>query len=505
MPPGRSRWLVALRTVLVLAAALAMFAIFSDIGGTTEPWTIVTVNSNAPGQAVPGGFLGLSLEYQALEAYAGDDPDAVDPLFVKLVRSLAPAQSPVIRIGGDSTDQTWWPVPGLARPPGIRYTLTPQWIGVAKALAAAADAKLVLGVNLEAGDQRLASIEAQALVGGIRPPLIAALELGNEPELYASAPWYRAADGTLVHGRPPTYQPATFDSEFARFGSALPGTLPLAGPAIGGRVWLQQVPTFIASEPRLSLVTIHRYPLERCGLPASSPLGPSIANLLARSSSQGLAAGVAGYVAAAHARGLPLRVDELNSVACGGQPGVSDTFASALWVLDTLFRLLRVGVDGVNIHTFPNADYQPFALAQTGNGWRAFAEPEYYGLLLFARATPVGSTLLRVSERAAAAVGSYATRSRDGRLRVVLINTATSGSRMVQVRAAGAAGKATLQRLRAPNLAATSRVTLAGQSLGQSSGQLIGRQRTQSVKRTSGGYAVSMPAASAALLTLPRP
>lgn len=496
--------MIGLQTIAALSATIAMLAILSDIGGTAEPWTIVTVSSSARGQAIPGGFLGLSIEYPALEAYAGDNPNAVDPLFMRIVRSLTPGQSPVIRIGGDSTDQTWWPVPALAQPPGIKYTLTPQWIGVAKALAAATGAKLVVGINLEADSLPLAGAEAQALVSGIGARSIAALEIGNEPELYASFPWYRAADGSEVPGRPPSYNPATFLSEFSQFGRAMPAAVPLAGPAIGGRVWLGQVPRFVASEPRLGLITIHRYPLQRCGLPAASPLGPSIANLLSKSSTQGLAAGISQYVAAAHAHGLPIRVDELNSVACGGQPGVSDTFASALWVLDTMFQLVHVGVDGVNIHTFPNAYYEPFALTRTGSGWRAFAEPEYYGLLLFARAAPAGSSLVPATTRNAGPISTFATRGPDGHVRVVLINTGTSGTRMIEVRASSMAGKAALQRLEAPSVRSVSGVKLAGQTLGQNSGALVGRKKTQTIKRAKGGYVVSLPAASAALLTLRR-
>ncbi len=481
-----------------------MLAIFADIGGTTEPSTVVTVDRGARGQTVPAGFLGLSLEYSALEAYAGADPDAVDPLLTRIIKSLSPGQSPVIRIGGDSTDQTWWPVPNQVQPPGVRYTLTPGWTQVAKAVAGATGAKLVLGVNLEADDQTLASTEAQALVNGIGTQSIAALELGNEPELYASFPWYRAVDGSEVPGRPPSYNVATFMSEFAQFGSVLPPVVPLAGPAIGGRVWLQQVPTFVGSEPQLGLVTIHRYPLERCGLPAASPLGPSIANLLSPSSSQGLAAGVTPYVGAAHERGVPLRVDELNSVACGGQPGVSDTFASALWVLDTMFQLLRVGVDGVNIHTWPGAAYEPFVLTKSGAGWHVYAEPEYYGLLLFARAVPAGSRLLPVSGRMSPAINVFATRGADRRTRVVLINAGISGARIVDVWARGMVGKAALQRLQAPSLQSNAGIKVAGQTVDGNSARLVGRQKSQMIKPLHGGYAVSLPAASAALLTLPK-
>ena len=42
----------------------------------------------------------------------------------------------------------------------------------------------------------------------------------------------------------------------------------------------------------------------------------------------------------AHGAGLRFRLDEVNSVTCGGTRGVSDTFATALWAPDALLSLL---------------------------------------------------------------------------------------------------------------------------------------------------------------------
>ncbi len=40
---------------------------------------------------------------------------------------------------------------------------------------------------------------------------------------------------------------------------------------------------------------------------------------------------------------MTFRVDEMNAITCAGTPGVSDTFASALWVLNALFAMDRAG------------------------------------------------------------------------------------------------------------------------------------------------------------------
>ncbi len=137
-------------------------------------------------------------------------------------------------------------------------------------------------------------------------------------------------------------------------------------------------------------MTLHRYPLQTCFVPPSSPVYPTAQHLLAPAATTGLADGIAPYVVLAHARHLPLRIDEINTDSCGAAPGVSNAFASALWALDTLFEMARVGVDGVNIHTYPGATYQPFTFTHTAHGWSASVTPEYYGLLMFAQAAPRG-------------------------------------------------------------------------------------------------------------------
>src|ERR1700742_5184931 len=97
-------------------------------------------------------------------------------------------------------------------------------------------------------------------------------------------------------------------------------------------------------------VTVHAYPLTHC----TKSKVVTIAQLLADSSSHGLAVSVAPLIADASRAHLPLRIDEMNGISCGGTRGVSDTFASALWMLDTLFEMTRAGVVGVNVHTVPN-------------------------------------------------------------------------------------------------------------------------------------------------------
>jgi hypothetical protein len=215
-------------------------------------------------------------------------------------------------------------------------------------------------------------------------------------------------------------------------------------------------------------------------------------------------------------------------VTCGGQAGVSNTFASALWTLDTQFWMARAGVDSVDVHIHPEAPAnQLFTFARRRGGWVGSVRPEYYGLLMFARAAPPGARLLSVAGRFGGALRAWATLGRDGRIRVVLINAGLTGALMVllragsgalrvgsgavragsgAVRAGSGAAPASLERLTAPSPYATGGVTLAGQSFGSRTltGELRGRLSEGTVRASgSGGYRVRLPAASAVMLTIP--
>jgi hypothetical protein len=465
----------------------------------------LTVSGRATGSPIPAGFLGLSFEYPAVEAYAGHDPNAVNPVLVQLIRNLSPNQAPNLRIGGDTTDWTWWPVAGVARPGGIRYSLGPTWARVTAALTHALGARLILGINLEANSRIIAAAEADALAAAIGRGSIQALELGNEPELYGSFSWYRLPNGQHVTGRPRGYDFLAFQGDFSRIGGALPG-LALAGPATGAPMWIPELGQFLPAQPRVKLATLHRYPLQLCFMPAASPMYPSVAHLLDPASSRGLADSVTSEVSVAHARHVALRIDEMNSVSCGGAPGLSNAFVSALWALDAVFQMARVGVDGVNIHTFPGATYQLFNFSRRHGRWRGYVAPEYYGLEMFAQAAPPGARLLRLSG-ALGNVRPWATRAPDGTIHVVLINDYTAQSRTVAVRIAGAQAPATLERLRGTGITARTGQTLGGQTFGTATttGLLTGRSTIVTVTPTQGAYVVALPRASAAMLTIAAP
>jgi hypothetical protein len=471
----------------------------------------VSVSRTQTGHPIPSDFLGLALEYRAIPELTGSTPATVDPVFVQLIRNLVPQGRPMLRIGGLSTDRTWWPVRGVKQPLGITYDLSPSWMGSAVELARSTNARLILGLGLQANQPRIDTVEADQLLKGIGRQYIAALEIGNEPELYTSIPWYRKLngkpipwyekDGTPVFARPPGYGPAAFIQDFKRALHALP-QVPVAGPATGLGSWLTDFQQLLSRRSRVRIVTWHAYGLNQCVTTPSSPQYPSIPNLVSPTASRGFVAGLEPFVSFAHRVGASFRVDEMNSVSCNGRLGVSNTLASGLWIMDSLFTLDADGVDGVNVHTYTDAANGLFDFSRSHGQWEGEVHPLYYGMLMFAQAAPPGSRLLRIQSGNQDRLRAWATLAPDHRTRVLLINDSLNSAALAKVRAAGARGTASLESLRASSAYATSGVSLGGQTFGsQTPTGALAPPRAQTVAPRSGVYNVELPPGSATLVT----
>jgi hypothetical protein len=496
---------------------LGVFALIAAFGawfGSSARATLfrMTVTNIRRSRPIPTNFLGLALEYRSIPVLAGPDRKDVNPVLVQLIRNLDPVGRPVLRIGGQSTDRTWWPVRGMSRPLGITYDLRPSWMTSAKGLAQATNARLIVSVGMEANRPRIDAVEAQQLLKGLGRRYIGAIEVGNEPELYPLIPWYRelhgtpipwySHDGTEIFSRRAQYDPQAFAGEFARTLAVMP-QVPIAGPDTGVLPWLDEFRQFVSPSSRVRIMTWHAYGLNQCVTDTSSIQYPSVPNLLAPGASRDFVDGISPYVSLAHGVGAALRVDEMNSVTCNGRVGVSNTFASALWAMDALFTVAGLNVDGVNIHTFQDAANGLVDFSRSHGNWVGNVHPVYYGALMFAQAAPPGSTLLRIASGAQDRIRAWATSAPDHRIRALVINDSLTSSALALVRVPAASGPGLIERLRAPSAYATGGVTLGGQRFGANTRTgLLAPPRPQALVPRSGVYRVTLPASSAALVTL---
>ena len=462
--------------------------------------TSVRIASAADGTTVPASFLGVSFESWGLPLF--ERHGALLARTLSLLR--APGGAPlIVRVGGNSTDRTFWDPTGRRLAPWA-FGLTPRYFRQIAELVRRTGARILFDLNL-ATATATASVQVAAAAEGLLPHgSIMGFEVGNEPDHYDHAGWLaklsRHAHGFYVVRRPmsPARYVADFDA-YARMLAPIAPRTPLVGPAVGYPLldasWISKL--LDGRHPRLALVSAHLYPYTACAQPGS-PNYPTVDRLLSEHASAGLARLIAPGAELADHAGLALRVTELNSVSCGGRPGVSDSFASALWAPDALFELLRAGVDGVNIHVRAEAVNGAFALSSHG----LLARPLLYGLSLFTRTLGPGARLVQTQQQASSSgrLKVWAVRLASGKLHVLLIDKGRR-STTVRLRLATSA-TATLQRLLAAGPGSRSGVTLDGQRLG-SDGRWHGRSSPEAIRPAAHGYTVTLAPYSAALLSVP--
>ena len=216
------------------AAAHAAFTVANTVVRSTAARssralpTAVLVTSVDPGPPIRAGFVGITTEYWDMFKEAGTNPSQPDIPFEQVLKNLAPDGGFDLRIGGDTSDWTWWPVPGMAHPPWARWTLTPAWMAVTQKLLEDLHAHLIVGINMEADNPVVAATEVQAIESGIGPTVPTTFELGNEPELYPKWPFYITKTKQTVFGRPANYSFPQITSEWDTLAAHL-GHIRLAG------------------------------------------------------------------------------------------------------------------------------------------------------------------------------------------------------------------------------------------------------------------------------------
>jgi hypothetical protein len=372
----------------------------------------VEVDPGHAGRVVPPSFLGLSTEWDSVTAYGRSS--GVDALLAPIV---AETGGLALRVGGDTADQAWWNPDHRPRPPAVLQDVTPATLDAVARLARDLSGPVTLDVNLPLGDPQNARALAAAARRRLPRGALDAIEIGNEPDLYTRSHVWAVPGHVHVRLRKRArYGPADYRRDVLPYVdtlSARPRVAPrLAVAGFAGAAWWPSLPGLLdAAGGRVGALSAHLYALPRCGGRA-----PPASWWLTTTASRGRADSLTPLVALGRRRGLPVRVTELNSAACGGRPGVSNSFAAALWLTDTLFALLREGVDQADVHTWAHARYALFDVA----GALATARPPLTGMMAFARAAPRGSRLIATRGHLGA-LRVWATIDRSRTIRVALI------------------------------------------------------------------------------------
>jgi hypothetical protein len=418
-------------------------------------------------------YIGLSFESGALN---GGKFDNVGDL-AQLLRNLGGS---VMRFGGNSVDQSY-------------EGITPSALAGLVRLAKASGWTVLYSEDLGHYNATVVKADAATVAKALGAHL-SAIACGNEPDLYH--------DNGL---RPKTYTEAGYLAEnkacLAQVRAGAPG-VPLEGADLAGLSWL---PSYAKQESgQLAWLGEHYYPMG-C---ASSYAGKTVAQVDAKLLSASLATAEASYfgsaAAAAKTAKAPLRMSETNNICAGGFAGVSNSYASALWVVDYLLTGAEHGVTGLNFHTGLSTSctgYSP--LCQVGTGEYA-AQPEYYGLL-FAHLLGSGHLVkVTVATRAASDyVTAFALKPLTGGGLRLIVENLTSSHASITIHVGGNPARATVLHLTGPaaGLAGTSGVKIQGAAVAANGTLTPGTPTTASCSK--GNCYLTLNPYTAALVTIP--
>jgi hypothetical protein len=456
---------------------------------------------------IPSSFLGLSMEYWELPQVYG-----ARGAFSRLVNMLkVPGGGPsVLRIGGDSADTTAWVPPGQTPPPWVVSPVNPQWLRQTSRVLTRTGMRTIIDLNGLAHDQQAAAVWAQQAERGLPQGTIEAFEIGNEPNLYntffgeplASDPATQAAlDQYYSWGAQQPYTVNTYLQQWQAYEAALqqvvPG-VPLAGPATDRpttTLWANSL--LNTPNTNLGVLTTHIYPLSACATPGSRFYPNNEQSLLSPLANARTTAALMPFAQAAHAHGVRAVVTEANSITCGGIPGESSSFATALWAANTMFDLADSGVDAVNVHVRLERNNPAFVI----NGNQISARPLMYGLAFFSRALTPDATITPLTAIKApasnpGAVHTWLLKTGTG-YRVVIVNDNDHTVRVrIKIPDEGILQK---QLLQGANLSAQT-ATLAGQSISPD-GTWTGTPLTTPVSYNdkARAYVITVPAYTASL------
>jgi hypothetical protein len=412
----------------------------------------VQLSTRLPGRPVPSRFLGLSFEAQAIDqmgvlASHGD--------LVELLRSLGPG---LIRFGGITADQNVaWVDSATPRPEWATNTIGPVQMHGLGQLARRSGWQVLLTVGMAHFEPQAAAREVASAHASLGPRL-AAVEIGNEPDAYGrhgfrAAPWGAQSYEEQV------------DSYREAIAALTPG-IAFVGPDVSGSGAFQEWGYAEAASQAPLLLTGHHYPL---GCAQTPP--PSIETLLSAASRGREAHSLETYLAISRPRGIPFRMDEINSVSCGGVAGISNTFASALWAAGYVGQAMAAGTVGVNVQGNPTncPGYTPLCApdpaALAAGALRA--EPDWYALLLTRSLIgyrPLPTTIAAQVEPNLAAYG-FAGPAHTRKLLLVDDEPPGSPPLALRVPLGAGLGAARVLRLTGPSPQATGGVRLGGRAV----------------------------------------
>lgn len=467
-----------MKIVFYLFSSMLLVPLLLHAG--TQPVT-VTVTDHGTGGNLSTDFLGLSYESSMLLPKDGRYYfDRRDRALVKTFQTLGIKS---LRVGANAVDDPRIPIPDE------------KDIDMLFDFARAAGVKVIYSFRLKNGDPAV-SARLAAYIAAHDADVLDCYAIGNEPSFY-----FRTFPVYFVHWKP------HYDAILKAVPSAM-----FDGPSVAGaNYYAVELGNAIFPGGHLAMTSDHYYFLGS-GRAGEKDPAATRARFLQNSLHAEYRKDYARVGAVLAARGIPYRIDEMNSCYNGGARDSSDTYASTLWALDCTHWWAAHHILGVNYHTgesvgrdggFGAANYAAFVHRKNGNGFNM--RPLAYALLAFTQAARGRPLDVNVQAAPDFNFDAYAFRDAVNSFYLTLINksygdAATTANVSIRIAPGAAQGKWERMDLVQKNqdIAAKTGVTLGGAPI-QPDGTWIANWK-KIAGATSADITVQTPPASAIIL-----
>ena len=383
---------------LLLAALFAPALLAPCVLEAQTHSVTITAAPDSDSPALPSRFLGLSYESSML--LPTDGKYYFDPNDQALINAFQTLGIKSLRVGANAVDDRRVPVP---QEPDIDMLFK---------FARAAGVQVIYSFRLKRGDPAESARLARYIQANDAGNLDS-FAIGNEPSFYLKtfpaffAEWKPHYDAIL---------------------QAVPNAM-FDGPSVAGAtIYAVDLADAIAAGGHLAIASDHYYFLGS-GRAGEKDPPATRARFLDDNLHTSYAQDYAKVGAVLAAKGVPYRIDEMNSCYNGGAKDASDTYASTLWALDCTHWWAAHHILGVNYHTgeavgrdggFAAANYAAFVREPDGHGFAM--RPQAYAYLAFTQAARGRPLAVNADPASGFNFDAYAYRDDDGSYYVTLIN-----------------------------------------------------------------------------------
>ncbi|APJ04160.1 hypothetical protein [Silvanigrella aquatica] len=388
-------------------------------------------------------FLGFSYEKSILSTphFQADNK--------ALIRFFSNLGTGVLRIGGNTVNQTEWHPEGEGY---IPFKTSPSDIERLAGFLRAVNWKVIYGLNAATSLEYETANEADFVLQ-ILGDRLESFEVGNEPDLYHK---------NKLRPENYTYDHFLFDWDYFTSAIKYVSLNPVfSGPSSAHYYAKYTIPFASDRGNKINQLTHHYY--------RANGKSPDATMDLLLAPDRKLILSLIEMNKVTKLNNIPngYRMVETNSFYNGGADGVSNAFGSALWLIDYCFTLAKYGAVGANFHGGGKiGGYTP--ISSHRNGQIVGAEAIYYGMLLFSKMLPgeiLNSKIKLKHDNKENFLKTHSVIKSDGEIATVLINTSRIHSIKTKVIYHKSISSATAMLLTAPHLESTKGFQFAGSSI----------------------------------------